>query len=411
MKILHLLSQRPECTGSGVYLQNIIDQARSAGHRNMLLAGIPAGPAPVLPCLEGQGSCYLTFSGGDLPFPVAGMSDVMPYESSRFRELDAEAIDKYQEAFAGKIRGAVASFRPDLIHSHHLWLMTSTARQLLPDLPMVSTCHSTDLRQYINCPHLRERVTIPCRNLDRVMALNNEQAATIETLYGIAPERIRVVGGGYNEALFVEAEKLAVPPCEMVYAGKLSRSKGVPWLLRAIQMLGNLPLRLHLCGSGSGAEEEECRALAAELGERVILHGRVSQQELAELLGKSHLFVLPSLYEGLPLVLLEAVACGCRIVTTNLPGCRALFGGTKSELVEMLTLPPLEEVDKPFEKDWPMLEVMLAEAISRQVGRVMQGSRPNQEEIERLISPYTWREVFAKIESVYIESLELHGVR
>ncbi|MBV5332984.1 glycosyltransferase, partial [bacterium] len=49
-----------------------------------------------------------------------------------------------------------------------------------------------------------------------------------------------------------------------------------------------------------GGEEEECRALAAESGERVILHGRVSQQELAELLGRSHLFVLPSLYEGLP---------------------------------------------------------------------------------------------------------------
>jgi len=310
-----------------------------------------------------------------------------------------------------KIREAAAFFRPDLIHSHHLWLMTSTAMQLLPDLPMVSTCHSTDLRQYINCPHLRERVTIPCRNLDRVMALNNEQAATIETLYGIAPERIRVVGGGYNEALFVEAEKLAVPPCEMVYAGKLSRSKGVPWLLRAIQMLGNLPLRLHLCGSGSGAEEEECRALAAELGERVILHGRVSQQELAELLGKSHLFVLPSLYEGLPLVLLEAVACGCRIVTTNLPGCRALFGETKSDLVEMLTLPPLEEVDKPFAKDWPRLEAMLAEAITRHVGRVMQGSLPNQEEIARITAPYAWREVFAKIELVYNEALELHGVK
>ncbi len=411
MKILHLLSQRPECTGSGVYLQNVIDLARRAGHRNMLLAGIPVGPAPCLPCLEGQDSIYLTFSGGDLPFPVAGMSDVMPYESSRFRDLDAKAIDRYCEAFAGKIREAVASFRPDLIHSHHLWLMTSTARLLLPDLPMVTTCHSTDLRQYINCPHLRERVTMPCRNLDRVMALNDEQAATIETLYGIAPKRIRVVGGGYNEALFVEAEKLPAPPCEIVYAGKLSRSKGVPWLLRAIKRLENLPFRLHLCGSGSGAEEEECRALAAESDERVTLHGRVSQQELAELLGKSHLFVLPSLYEGLPLVLLEALACGCRIVTTDLPGCRALFGEAGSDLVEMLALPPLEGVDQPFAHDWPRLETMLAEAISRQVERVMQGSRPSHEAIARLTSHYTWREVFARIESVYFEALELHGVR
>lgn len=411
MKILHLLSQRPECTGSGVYLQNVVDLARRAGHQNMLLAGIPVGQAPCLPCLEEQESGYLTFSGGDLPFPVAGMSDVMPYASSRFRDLDAEAIDQYCEVFAAKIRGAVVSFRPDLIHSHHLWLMTSTARLLLPDLPMVATCHSTDLRQYINCPHLRERVTMPCRNLDRVMALGNEQAASIESLYGIAPERIRVVGGGYNEALFVEAEKLPAPPCEMVYAGKLSRSKGVPWLLRAIQRLKNLPFRLHLCGSGSGAEEEECRELAAQSGERVILHGRVSQQELAALLGRSHLFVLPSLYEGLPLVLLEALACGCRIVTTDLPGCRELFAGADGDLVEMLALPQLQEVDQPHARDWPRLEAMLAEAIARQVERVMQGSRPSRPAIAGLTSPYTWRVVFARIESVYFEALRLHGVR
>ncbi len=411
MRILHLLSQRPECTGSGVYLQNVIDLARRAGHQNMLLAGIPAGPPPCLPCLDGQDFCYLTFSGGELPFPVAGMSDVMPYESSRFIDLDSEAIEKYQKAFAGKIAEAVSSFRPDIIHSHHLWLMTSTARLLLPDIPMVTTCHSTDLRQYINCPHLREKVTMPCRKIDRVMALSNDQAGRIEALYGIAPERIRVVGGGFNGTLFVEAKKQPLPPCEMVYAGKLSQSKGVPWLLRTIKRLDNLPLRLHLLGSGSGGEEEECQALAAELGERVILHGRVSQQELAGILGKSHLFILPSFYEGLPLVLLEALACGCRIVTTDLPGSRAIFGNSKSDLVELVALPPLEEVDKPFDKDWPQLETMLAEAISRQFQRIMKGSRPTPEEIAELTSSYTWEEVFSRIETVYAEALELRGVK
>ncbi len=411
MKILHLLSQRPECTGSGVYLQNVIDLARRAGHQNMLLAGIPAGPSPCLPCLDGQESCYLTFSGGELPFPVAGMSDVMPYESSRFIDLDAEAIEEYQNAFAGKIAEAVSFFRPDIIHSHHLWLMTGTARLLLPDIPMVTTCHSTDLRQYINCPHLREKVTGPCRKIDRVMALSNDQVGRIEALYGIDPERIRVVGGGFNGTLFVEGEKQPVPPCEVVYAGKLSRSKGVPWLLRTIKRLDNLPLRLHLLGSGSGEEEEECQALAAELGGRVILHGRVSQQELAGLLGKSHLFILPSFYEGLPLVLLEALACGCRIVTTDLPGCRAIFGNSKSDLVELVALPPLEEVDKPFDKDWPQLEIMLAEAISRQVHRIMKGSWPTPEEIAELTSSYTWEEVFSRIEMVYTEASELRGVK
>lgn len=79
--------------------------------------------------------------------------------------------------------------------------------------------------------------------------------------------------------------------------------------------------------------------------------------------------------------------------------------------MEMLVLPPLEEVDKPFAKDWPRLEAMLAEAISRQVGRVMHGLPPNQKEIAGITAAFTWHGVFSRIQSVYAEALELHGVR
>ncbi|MDP2045354.1 MAG: glycosyltransferase family 4 protein, partial [Deltaproteobacteria bacterium] len=43
MKILHLLSQRPEATGSGIYIQAMIREAARRGHENFLLAGAPRG--------------------------------------------------------------------------------------------------------------------------------------------------------------------------------------------------------------------------------------------------------------------------------------------------------------------------------------------------------------------------------
>ena len=43
MKILHLLSQRPEATGSGIYIQAMIREAARRGHENFLLAGVPRG--------------------------------------------------------------------------------------------------------------------------------------------------------------------------------------------------------------------------------------------------------------------------------------------------------------------------------------------------------------------------------
>jgi glycosyltransferase involved in cell wall biosynthesis len=410
MRILHLLSQRPECTGSGIYLQNIIEQAAGIGHENFLVAGIPHNTVPRLTSIDQAHTAFVTFSGGDLPFPVPGMSDVMPYTSSRFSELGAGAIEAYRAAFAGRIQQAIKTFRPELIHTHHLWLMSSLARELLPGLPMVVTCHSTDLRQFINCPHLRPSVVAPCRTIDRVMALSPHQAERITELYQIPEERIRVVGGGFDGTLFVWSDKQPAPPAHLLYAGKLSRSKGVPWLLRSLAQLDHLPIHLHLVGSGSGEEEAECKELAARVTGRVTLHGRVPQERLAELMRASHLFILPSFFEGLPLVLLEALACGCRVVATDLPGCREMLGQGDPDLVELLPLPPLQDVDSPYPHDKPALEAMLVACIERQVRRIMASPGPDPVAVAGLTRPYTWQSVFARVDAVYEEAVSERGL-
>ncbi len=409
MRILHLLSQRPECTGSGIYLQNIISQAAAAGHRNYLVAGIPLHSPPLLTSIDEEDCAFVTFSGGDLPFPVPGMSDVMPYASSRFRDLNPGEIEAYRAAFARRIRQAAAIFQPEIVHTHHLWLMSSLARQLLPDLPMVVTCHSTDLRQFHNCPHLRQLVAAPCRAIDRVMALSPHQAEQITALYHIPGERIRVVGGGFDDVLFVRGEKRPGPPVHILYAGKLSRAKGVIWLLRAMQRVAHLPVHLHLAGSGSGVEEAECQALAEQLAGKITLHGRVPQERLAELMRESHLFILPSFFEGLPLVLLEALASGCRVAATDLPGCREILGAGEPDLVELLHLPPLKGVDIPHAEDEPRLEAMLAQCLERQAIRIMASPNPDPAAAARLTMPYNWRSVFAKVAGVYQEALSGDG--
>ena len=66
-----------------------------------------------------------------------------------------------------------------------------------------------------------------------------------------------------------------------------------------------------------------------------------------KLLRRCHLFILPSFYEGLPLVLLEALASGCRIITTDLSGCRELLDAADPDLVEFVELPVLQEIDRP----------------------------------------------------------------
>ena len=119
MKILHLLGQRPEKTGSGIYLHAIMRRAQAHGFSNHMLAGIPAGSVPELADLAAERCTYVFFESDTLPFPVVGMSDVMPYKSSLFRELKGKRLSAFKQAFGRALQATVGRFQPDVIHSNH----------------------------------------------------------------------------------------------------------------------------------------------------------------------------------------------------------------------------------------------------------------------------------------------------
>ncbi|KJS02481.1 MAG: hypothetical protein VR65_05325 [Desulfobulbaceae bacterium BRH_c16a] len=405
MKILHLLSQHPESTGSGFYLQNVIRQAAATGHQNFLVAGISGHQFPSLDGINPDACRFVSFGGEHLSFAIPGMSDVMPYPSTRFCDLTPDQLAAYDQVFAEMIVSAAREFSPDIIHSHHLWLTSSIARRALPDIPMATSCHSTDLRQLQQCPHLGERVLPERRKIDRVLALSHDQAGKISKLYDIPAGRIDLVGGGYDDELFKYSNKKIPPPVHLLYAGKLSFAKGVDWLLRTFVALCDQDIHLHLAGSGSGEEAATCLELAERGGATVTVHGGMSQRELAELMRRCHIFILPSFYEGLPLVLLEALASGCRLVTTDLPGCRELLAEAGSDLATFIRLPEMTAIDRPDIKDWHTLQTQLATAITGMADRVRCTPSPSAEEISRVTSFSSWQAVFTRIFCCYEKAM------
>ena len=85
-RILHLIAQRPEKTGSGTYLQALIDQGRREGYEQAVIAGIPAGEREDY-FDETVRFFPVRFETEELPFPVAGMTDIMPYRSTMYRHM------------------------------------------------------------------------------------------------------------------------------------------------------------------------------------------------------------------------------------------------------------------------------------------------------------------------------------
>jgi alpha-maltose-1-phosphate synthase len=407
MKILHLLSQRPDSTGSGIYLQAMLREGAKQGFTNVLLAGLPRGEAPPLTGLGPEGGHFVHFHGGDLPCAIVGMSDVMPYPSKRWRDLSALEVESYEQAFGAKLVPLVQDFQPDLIHSHHLWILTALARRLFPQLPVVATCHGSDLRQFHFCEHLRDRVLPECRRLHLIMSLSQAQKADILRLFGVPEEMVEVVGAGYNQSLFYPEAKSSPDPVEIVYVGKLSRAKGVPWLLKALGRLPHQPWLLHLVGGGTGEEKEEVVALARALGTRVELHGPLPQENMAAILRKAHLAVLPSFFEGLPLVVLEALAAGCRVVATALPGVLEMLAGFQGETVSLVSRPRLKGQDQPYEEDEEVFVGELAMALETQVQAARRRPAGDLTEVSNILDYYSWEAVFARVKRVYERGMAL----
>jgi len=98
--------------------------------------------------------------------------------------------------------------------------------------------------------------------------------------------------------------------------------KGLLHLFQALVLLGRKRDDWHLDIVGDGPEREGYQTLVAERGlsDRVTFHGLKSKEEVAEYMRRSDLFVLPSLWENLPCVLLEAMASGLPIVSTKTGG-------------------------------------------------------------------------------------------
>jgi len=98
-------------------------------------------------------------------------------------------------------------------------------------------------------------VEADCRRLHRIMALSRAQKSDILSLFGVPEEMVEVVGAGYNQNLFYPEAKSSPNTVEIVYVGKLSRTKGVPWLLKALAHLLHQPWLLHPVGGGTGEEK------------------------------------------------------------------------------------------------------------------------------------------------------------
>ena len=170
MKILSITAQKPFSTGSGVYLTELVKSWDRQGHEQAVVAGITHSDKIHFPEKVRFDPVY--FDSDILPFHICGMSDDMPYPSTRYSDLTLDMVERFKDTFMQTIARCVDEFDPDIIFCHHLYLLTAFVRESFPTKKVLGFCHGSDLRQINKNPLLRGYIEEQIRALDRVFALN-----------------------------------------------------------------------------------------------------------------------------------------------------------------------------------------------------------------------------------------------
>ena len=353
MKILHVLAQLPIKTGSGVYFTNVIEGLKQFEvEQAAVYATTPEYDFNFL-----DEKFEVEFQGKDISFPIVGMSDIMPYENTLYKNMTAEMLETWQEAFRKKLEKAKKEFKPDVVITHHLWILSSIVCDVFEGEKVIGVCHNTDIRQAEKNPEMKDKYVKNLGKLDKILALSSGVIEGISNIYNYPEDKIVNIGAGYNEKIFYPVEKYEKQNnVKILYAGKFDESKGFYELIKAFRLLEKKENNVELELIGNLKEEDRLRveALVGD-SKKIKIYNAVDQAHLGEIMRHKDIFILPSYFEGLGLIAVEALGSGLRVVATEIEGLIEFLGDTinNSEIIEYIAMPTIYDTDKAVEEEKP----------------------------------------------------------
>jgi glycosyltransferase involved in cell wall biosynthesis len=131
-------------------------------------------------------------------------------------------------------------------------------------------------------------------------------------------DKITVIPNYVDTDLFAPLDRKK--DIDLLFIGRLTPQKNLFELLNALQCL-----ELKTVIIGKGAQEEALKEYSRQLALNIEWTGNLSNTQLPDYLNRSKLFILPSLYEGHPKTLIEAMAAGLPVIGTNTPGIKEII--------------------------------------------------------------------------------------
>lgn len=282
-------------------------------------------------------------------FPVFASHPVS--KGKQFGDLTEGERQEYTEVFRKKIDDLITTYKPDLIHVHHGWIIAAIVSEY--DIPYVITLHGTEYYAFDNFPAYREEALKGLKGAKKIMALTQIEKDQALISYGLEDKDVEIVKSGTDTAVFKPVkqdknqilESYGIPPTDrpiVFFGGRMTPQKGIDTLIRAAKIYNNSKSKPITILAGDGSLREAHESLAKDLNVKDIhFIGNQTHEQMIQLFNLGNLAVLPSNFEPFGLVAVEALACGTPVIAGNVGGMKTIVNekvGYKIEPGDFQTL-------------------------------------------------------------------------
>ncbi len=336
--------------------------------------------------------------------------DALAGDAPQLAALRAMSIDLSMTA---AVEGA------ELVHSHTWYAqLAGHLAKLTYDVPHVATVHSLEPLRPWKAEQLGggyalsswcEKVALEAA--DRVIAVSKGSREDILACYpAIDPDRVQVIYNGIDADEYTPdrgtdvLEKHGVDPDRpsVVFVGRITRQKGVPYLVEAALQF-DPAAQLVLCAGApdtpeiAAEVEQKVERLRAERGNVIWLETMLPKREVIQLLSHATVFACPSIYEPLGIVNLEAMACEAAVVATA-------TGGIVEVVVDGETglLVPFEQAEGDIvPRDPEAFVTGIAERVNTLVADPERARAMGRAGRERAVSEFDWSAIARETSELY----------
>jgi glycogen(starch) synthase len=295
----------------------------------------------------------------------------------------------------------------DLVHVHSMY---GFGQALVGKAPLVATLHGTQVSELravaaadrLGLNHLAtDSISVVmegyvARKANVIITVSEENRRDVIEHYDVPSEKVRVIPNGIWPSRYEVSD---MSRKDIVFLGRLHERKGVSDLISAMPaVLEEHPdHRLIIIGSGELEGDLARRIERLGLGDSVDLAGHLDDDQVAERLSHARLFVMPSLYEGFGMVMIEAMAAGLPVVATPAGAAPEIISNGENGLLVDIDLAASDAEER---------RGRLADAITGALSDVEDLRRMGSAARELVVGRFSWDRVARMTIDIYDELLE-----